>query len=102
MIKFIQAYLYSLEGTLESKDKIISLLSELEITDESVVNALKEWILARLEEVREENRKNIELLEALKNEGNTLPHEKPNNGASEGETKAEEAVEENHYDGTEI
>ena len=63
--KFIQAYLYSLDGTMESKEKIVSILGDLKLSDTTTVNSLKEWISGELAKIKEENDKKVRLLKEL-------------------------------------
>lgn len=103
--KFIQAYLYSLDGTMESKDKIISLLSGLNLSDQNTIDEMRIWFtkeMERIESKAEEHQRLItEMKEstkkALDEAKKILPQEK-----EEQQTEKDNEKEEHTYDGTSI
>lgn len=99
--KFIQAFLYSLEDTMDSKEKIISLLSGLNLSDQNSIDEMKTWFTTevdRIEKKTEEYKKLVADMKAsnekaLKETKMILPEE----SKEEKELKEEET-----YDGTSI
>ena len=64
--KFIQAFLYSLEDTMESKEKIIELLSGLNLSDQNTIDELKQWFVGKVEEMEKQAAENKRLLEEMR------------------------------------
>jgi len=100
--KFLQAFLYSLDGTMESKEKIISLISGLDLSEKNSIDEMKQWFKnesTRIEEKTNEYKRIIaEMKEA---NAKALSETKP---IALEKTEKDEITEEKEqtYDGTSI
>lgn len=63
---FVQAFLYSLDDTMEAKEKIISLLSGIKLTDSSTVEEVKKVLDEYIAKVNAKYEENMKLLEEMK------------------------------------
>lgn len=66
MSTFIKAFLYSMEGTPDAKDKIITLLSGVKLSDDGTVNEIKKWLVEEINKIHEQSERNRLLLEEMK------------------------------------
>lgn len=92
---FVQAFLYNLEGTPESKQQVIKLLSSIKITDEKTVADVTKFFEEKIAAMEKDFEEKMKLLEGLKS-ANDEALEKAN-------IKKDEPVkEDDNYDGTNI
>lgn len=105
MSTFIKAFLYSMEGTPDAKDKIITLLSGVKLSDDSTVNEIKKWLVEEINKIHEQSEKNRMLLEEMKKTNSEALARVEISSTPSGEHQAEEEIlskEDNDYDGTSI